>query len=545
MTGLVTAFGSGAATNSLEDIRRADCIFVVGSNTSSQHPLAYARISDAVKNHGATLMVVDPRATPVAKLAHVHAPIKSGTNLALINAMMHVIIKEGLAQARFIHERTEGFDALVPSLEHTTPQWAEHITGIAAETIMYMARTYATKRASMLLYCMGITQQVTGTESCRALANLVMLCGMVGRASTGLLPLRGQNNVQGSCDMGALPDSLPGYLPVGTELARERFHEVWGNFANLSGLKLTETLGAIGEGRIKSLFVMGENSILSDPDMEATKKALGHLDFLVVQDLFMTPTAELAHVVLPAASALEKDGTFSNTERRVQRVRAALSPLAGTLPDWRILNELINRVSQDSHLRKRYESPHDIFEEIRTVVPSYAGMTYARLEQEQGICWPCPHEEHAGTPTLHEEAFVRGKGCFTVNTFEARGQQVCDQYPLVLITGRLPHHYHTGTMTRRSWALEREAPLALLEMHPDDAAHIGARDHWNVMIKSVRGSVRAKVRVTKDIRKGHVFLPFHYLESAANTLTSHAHLDPFVKIPELKVSAVAVTVVDD
>ncbi len=540
MAGLVTSFGSGAATNSLEDIRRAKCILVVGSNTSGQHPLAYARITDAVKHHGAKLVVVDPRATPVAKLAHIHAPIKAGTNLALINAMIHVILAEGLEDKAFIAERTEGFDELARSVAATTPEWAEGITGIDAEHIRSMAHLYATSGASMLLYCMGITQQVTGTESCRALANLVMLCGMVGRASTGLLPLRGQNNVQGSCDMGALPDCLPGYVPVGTEAAVARFGAVWGDFANTAGLKLTECLGAIHDGRIKNLFIMGENSLLSDPDVEGTKKALASLDFLVVQDLFMTPTAEFAHVVLPAASALEKDGTFTNTDRRVQLVRAALAPLEGTRPDWRILNELITRLTGQAP----YASPEEIFEEIRTHVPSYAGMTYARLEREQGLCWPCPHEEHEGTPTLHCGAFVRGKGLFTVNTFEARGQQVSEEFPLMLITGRLPHHYHTGTMTRRSWALEREAPLALLEMHPDDAAVIGARSHWNVRITSARGSVRAKVHVTKDIRKGHVFLPFHYLESAANTLTSHEHVDPLVKIPEFKVSAVSVVVVD-
>ncbi len=540
MAGLVTSFGSGAATNNLEDIRHAKCIFIIGSNTSGQHPLAYARITDAVKNHGAKLIVVDPRMTPVAKLAHIYAPIKAGTNLALINAMMHVILKESLEDKSFILERTENFELFVDSVADATPEWAEDITGVDADIIRNMAHVYATSGASMVLYCMGITQQVTGTESCRALANLVMLCGMIGRSSTGLLPLRGQNNVQGSCDMGALPDCLPGYLPAGTDAAYARFAEHWGDFANRSGLKLTECISAIHEGRIKNLFVMGENSLLSDPDMEATKKALAQLDFLVVQDLFLTPTAQYAHVVLPAASALEKDGTFTNTDRRVQRVRAALEPLAGTRPDWLILSELMSLLGGE----KVYGSPEEIFEEIRMLVPSYAGMTYARLESEQGLCWPCPDEEHKGTPTLHKGEFVRGKGLFTVNTFEARGQHTNTEFPFMLITGRLPHHYHTGTMTRRSWALEREAPLALLEMHPDDAATIGARSHWNVRITSARGSVRAKVHVTKDIRKGHVFLPFHYLESAANILTSHEHLDPLVKIPEFKVSAVAVEVVD-
>ncbi len=540
MAGLVTSFGSGAATNTLEEIRHTDCIFIIGSNTSAQHPLAYARISDAVKNNGAKLIVVDPRRTPVAQMAHLHLPIAPGTNLALINAMMHVILHENLQNSEFITTRTENFAALAASVQNTTPAWAAAITGLAAEDIIQAARFFATAPTAMTLYCMGVTQHVTGTYTCRALANMTMLCGMVGRPSAGLLPLRGQNNVQGSCDMGALPETLPGYVQAGSTQGHDIFAPVWGDFSNKEGKKLTEMMHAMQQGHIKALYVMGENPMLSDADKTSTENALRALDLLIVQDLFITETAQLAHVILPAASSLEKDGTFTNTERRVQRIRRALGPVGEARPDWHILGDLMARI--DGKV-SQYSNAEDIFEEIRTVVPSYAGINYARLEAEQGLCWPCLTEEHAGTPILHTKQFSRGLGLFTVNAFEAVGQQKDEDYPFILVTGRLAHHYHTGTMTRLSWALERESPTAFLEMHPDDAAKIGARNMWNVRIKSLRGEISATLHVTKNISPGIVFLPFHFWESAANVLTSHEHLDPIVKIPEFKVSAVSVSVI--
>ncbi len=540
MAGLVTSFGSGAATNPLEDIRHADCIVVIGSNTSSQHPLAYARIVDAV-HKGATLMVVDPRTTPVAKLATQYLPIQPGTNLALINAVLHVILQEHLYDSDFIAMRTENFSAMAESVKYCTPAWAAEITGLEATEIERMARLYATANNAMILYCMGVTQHVTSTETCRALANLSMLCGMVGRPFTGLLPLRGQNNVQGSCDMGALPESLPGYVPAGSALAKERFTPLWGTFANTCGKPLTEMLASMLHEncaeRIKSLYIMGENPALSDADTHSTTKALQSLDFLVVQDLFMTETARLAHVVLPAASYLEKEGTFTNTDRRVQLIDKALMPLGESRPDWRILLDLMQALGHEH----TYASPEDVFEEMRTLIPAYAGMTYARLRDEQGLCWPCPSLDHPGTPILHQTTFTRGKGLFTKNDFAVRGQQCSEEFPFILVTGRLAHQYHTGSMTRRSWALEREAPVAQLEMHPEDAKNIGVKDTWTVKVSSAHGFVYAQVHITKNITRGHVFLPFHFVESAANILTSHKYLDPFVKIPEFKVSAVNIT----
>ncbi len=543
MAGLAASFGSGAATNPLAEIAKADCIFIIGSNTSAQHPLAYAQVVKAVQN-GATLMVADPRKIPVAELANHYLPIPPGTNLVLINALLNVIIAEKLYDDNFIKERTEGFAQMAESVKHCTPHWASKITGLDESDIYTMAKAYAKAKNAMILYCMGVTQHVTSTETCRALANLAMLCGMIGRPSTGLLPLRGQNNVQGSCDMGALPETLPGYVQAGSDLAWQRFYPHWGNFANTQGMKLTEMIEAMHTGRIKSLYIMGENPLLSDADTSVTKEALSNLDFLVVQDLFMTETAQLAHVVLPASSYLEKDGTFTNTDRRVQRIRKALPTYADSQPDWQILLDLIKRLDHEQAYSQDLNTPQEIFDEMTSLVPSYSGMTYERLEKEQGLCWPCLKQDngdlHPGTPILHQDSFTRGKGLFMVNNFEIRGQQASTEYPFILVTGRLAHHYHTGTMTRRSWALEREAPAAFLEMHPDDAKSIGVKDMWYVRVRSPYGSVRVLVHVTSAISRGHVFLPFHFVESAANELTSHKHLDPFVKIPEFKVSAVSI-----
>ncbi len=542
MAGLATSFGSGAATNSLEEIRHADVLFIIGSNTSAQHPLAYARVAEAVKSGRTKLIVADPRTTPVAQLAHIHLPLRPGSNLALINAMLHVVYTEKLHNEAFVEAHTEGFEAFIASIEQVTPQWAADITGLTAQAITEAARLFASSTKAMILYCMGITQHVTGTESCRALANMSLLTGSIGHESAGLLPLRGQNNVQGSCDMGGLPEVLPGYVQAGSTLAEQRFGTLWGDFANECGLKLTEMLHAMAHKNISSVYIIGENPLLSDADTAATEKALRSLDLLIVQDIFLTETAKLAHVVLPAASYLEKEGTFTNTERRVQRIRPVLPPQGQSRADWQIIAQIMQNLDAKS---APYASTEDIFNEICTLVPSYAGMSYARLEAHDGLCWPCPDKEHAGTPIMHSHGFARaqGKGLFTVNIFEARGQQQCQDYPFILVTGRLAHHYHTGTMTRLSWALERESPTAFLEMHPDDAASIGAKQGWNVRIRSPRGEADALLHVTKKITKGTVFLPFHFLESSANALTSHEHLDPIVKIPEFKVSSVSVAVI--
>lgn len=590
MAGLATAFGSGASTNSIEEIRFADVIFILGSNTSAQHPLVYARVADAKKTRGARLIVADPRTTPVAALADEHLALRPGSNLALVNAMLRVILDEGLEDRAFIAARTENVDALRASLAGCTPEWAAGLTGLPPEAIRRAARLYAAGPASTILYCMGVTQHVTGTRTCAALANLAMLCGMVGRPSTGLNPLRGQNNVQGACDMGALPETLPGYLRAGGEEARARFAPLWGSFANTVGLRLTGITAGMNDGTIRAVHVIGENPLQSDPDTRHVAEGFRNTDFLLVQDLFLTPTAELADVVLPAASYLEKQGTFTNTERRVQLVNEVLPPLPGARPDWRILADLIRLMRAEGTPPADYPSPKAVFAEIRKANPAYAGMTYSRLAARDGLCWPCPDENHPGTPILHTSAFSRGRGLFTVNLFDPAeracglaspsgtnapgetedkggpdqaprqdapggapgegsplsdadvdmGETPDDAYPFTLITGRVSHHYHTGTMTRRSWALQRETPEAFLEMHPDDAARLGLKNDWKILIRSRRGSVTARLRVTPEILPGVVFLPFHFAESSANVLTDHQRLDPVAGIPALKMGAVAV-----
>lgn len=337
--------------------------------------------------------------------------------------------------------------------------------------------------------------------------------------------------------MGALPETLPGYVKADSELGHQRFARLWGPFADEQGKKLTEIMDGMRDGSIRAAYIMGENPMQSDPDAAKVEAGLRNLDFLIVQDIFMTPTAQLADVILPATSYLEKQGTFTNTERRVQLINEVLSPLPGTRADWRILCDVINALGG----RADYDSPREIFNEIRQVVPSYAGMDYTRLAEEQGLCWPCPTPDHPGTPYLHAATFTRGRGLFTVNDVpDDLGCATDETYPFTLLTGRVSHHYHTGTMTRRSWALDREYPEAFLDMHPDDAAALRLKDNWKVRVTSRQGSIVARLRTTMDLQPGTVFLPFHFVESPANALTSHEHLDPTVKIPALKLTPVRV-----
>ena len=521
-------------TNSIEDMRLADVIFVVGSNTTEQHPLVAERIIGA-KKRGGRLIVADPRRTKLAALADIHLMLSPGTDLCLVNAMSKHILDAGLHAKAFIVERTQGFEAFAKALEPWTVERAARECGVAADSVRQAAECYATGPNSSLAYCMGVTQHVSGTANCLALANLVMLCGMVGRPHTGLNPLRGQNNVQGSCDMGALPDVLAGYLAADGPEARERFTPVWGDFAAKRGLTLTGMVSGAVKGSIRGLFVMGENPVVSDPDTAHVHKALSKLDFLVAQDIFPTETTKLAHVVLPAASWLEKEGTFTNTERRVQKVNEVLPPLPGTLPDWEILTRLLRCFGHKAD----YARPEDVFMELCSVTPSYAGMTYARLEKEQGLCWPCPAKDHPGTPCLHQGSFARGKGRFVSEYLVNEKETADSEYPLLLTTGRVGFQYHTGSMTRRVWTLSREFPGNFVELHPDDAKSLGVKENWKVRVSSRRGSVLARVRITADIRRGVVFMPFHYGGNPANALTG-SRTDPVTDTPALKLNAVRI-----
>jgi len=535
VAGLAAAFGSGAMTNSIAEIEDADCIFIIGSNTSVAHPLIAMRVFRA-KAKGRKIIIADPRRIPLVAQADLYVRQKAGTDVALLNGMMHLILKNNWQNQTFIDERTENFEAFKAAVDQYPPERAAEITGIPAEEIAKMAELYARSEKSTILYTMGITQHHTGVDNVKSLANLAMLCGQIGRESTGVNPLRGQNNVQGACDMGGLPNVYPAYQAVTDLAVRDKFLKTWQVDAlpDQVGLTIMEIMQGIEAGRIKALVVLGENPLLSDPDTHHVEKVLKGCDFLAVIDIFPTETAGLAHVVLPGAAFAEKDGTFANTERRVQRIRKAVDPPGEAREDWRIIQELATRFGYPMS----YPSPKEIQEEIRQVAPSYGGISYERLEGE-GLTWPCPTAEHPGTPFLHKDRFSRGKGLFHAVDYKEPAEVPDAEFPFVLTTGRLHMHYHTGTMTRNSPTLEKEGPEQLAEIHPADALDLGLAAGDKARISSRRGEILSRVTVTDRVSPGLVFLSFHYGESNANLLTNTA-LDPVAKIPELKVCAVKI-----
>ena len=535
VAGLARAFGSGAMTNSIADLEQADAIFVIGSNTTECHPIIGAAVKRAVRFGKTRLIVADPRVIELAEIADLHLQHRGGTDVALVNALIHVILKEGLEAKAFIAERTEGFEDLRRAVEPYNPQMAAKITGVPAEKIVEAARLYAKADAASIIYSMGITQHTTGTDNVLALANLAMVTGNIGRPGTGVNPLRGQNNVQGACDMGALPNVYPGYQAVDDAAVRAKFEKAWGvRLPSAPGLTVVEIIHAAAEGKVKALYCLGENPMLSDPDITHVEEALKALDFLVVQDIFLSETARLADVVLPAASFAEKDGTFTNTERRVQRVRKALPPPGEARADWKILSDLARRMGHAMD----YPDPSAIQDEIAALTPSYAGIAYERLEA-QGLQWPCTGRDHPGTPILHKDRFTRGRGKFHAIEFIPPKELPDAQFPFLLSTGRILQHFHTGTMSRRSEVLDRLVSVGAIEIHPDDAARLGVADSQPVRVASRRGEITIQARVTDRVAPGTLFLAFHYRESPANRLTIAA-LDPVAKIPEFKVCAVRV-----
>ena len=519
----------------MNDISDAELILVIGSNTTEQHPLASTRIFEALEK-GAELYVVDPRKIRLTDFAHAYAPIEPGTNLPMINAMIHVIIEEGLINKEFIENRTENYEEMKKSVKDCTPEWAESISRVPAETIRQFARKYATTDKAMILFTMGVTQQTTGVKSIRALGNLAMITGHIGRPSTGINPLRGQNNVQGAGDMAALPDYLPGYQRPEWPETKERFTQAWGDISCLRGRNIIEMFNLMEEGTMKAAYIVGENPVLSDPDQNHTIQCLEKVPFLVVQDIFLTETAHYADVVLPAASFLEREGTYTNTDRRVQMIHPVINPIGDCKPDWEIIIEIMKRIGMNVD----YQSPSDIMDEINSTTDLYGGITHERIKKV-GIQWPCPTKDHPGTPILHVDEFKRGKGLFTVNDFEFLGDQRSDEYPFLLTTGRVTHQYHTGTMTRKVWTLAREYPHGFVEIHPKDAEEYGIQMHQSVKITSARGSITAPAMVTDRINERTLFVPFHFAESPANRLTGQ-NLDPIINIPALKVSAVRIEV---
>ncbi len=529
------AFGSGAMTNSIEEIRSADCIFVIGSNTTENHPVIAMEVKAAVRQKGAKLIVADPRRIELVDDAHLWLSQKPGTDVALINGMLQAIISHGWYNKAFVEERTEGFKALAESVKEYTPEAVEAITGVPAKDIEEAARLYAQSPHSSILYAMGITQHTTGTNNVLALANLAMVAGQIGKPSSGVNPLRGQNNVQGACDMGGLPNVYTGYQRVDDKAVQQKFEKAWGvSLSPHPGLTLMEMMKAIGEGKLKALFILGENPILSDPDANKVKDELKHLDLLVVQDIFLSETAELAQVVLPGVSFAEKDGTFTNTERRVQRVRKAIEPLGNARPDWQIIRDLSSRLGYPMN----YSSPAEIMEEIASLTPSYGGIRYERLEG-LGLQWPCPTPDHPGTPFLHKDKFPRGKGKFHVTPYAPAPELPDAEYPFLLTTGRVLYHYHT-LISRKSKGLSEIYPEGVVEINPEDAVRLGIRpDNGLVEVASRRGKVNVKAKVVDTVPPGMVFMTFHFKEAAANLLTLDA-LDPVAKIPGYKVCAVKI-----
>ena len=532
VAGLAATLGSGAMTNSIDEIDVQDAIFVTGSNTTETHPVIGTRIKRAARR-GARLIVADPRRIELAEEAEVFLPLKPGTNVALYNALACAILEEGLADREFIAERTEGFEEWEASVRSCTPEKAAGVCGLDAGDIRRAARIYAGARAAGIYYAMGVTQHTAGTESVMALSNLALACGKLGKAGCGINPLRGQNNVQGACDAGALPDVLPGYRKVSDPAARAAAAAVWGREPPAEpGLTVTEMIRAAETGHIGFLYVMGENPLVSDPDIGHVREALQAAEFLVVQDIFLTETAALADVVLPAACFAEKDGTFTNTERRVQRVRKAVPPPGRAREDLDILAELLARLG----LPQADRTGAGVFAELARLAPQYAGMSWGRLE-DGGLQWPCPAPDHPGTPILHVGRFTRGPGRFIPYRWRPPAEEPDAEYPLVLTTGRNLYQYHTRTMTGREEGLSILAGEAYAELHPEAAVRAGVRHGEILRLSTRRGSIELTARVSEGIRPDTVFVPFHYAEAAANILTGTA-LDPHAKIPELKVCAV-------
>jgi formate dehydrogenase alpha subunit len=527
------AFGSGAMTNSIGEIRNAGCIFVIGSNTTENHPVIALEVKAAVRQGGAKLIVADPRRIDLVDFAHLYLQHRPGTDVALINGMLNIIISNRWLNRAFIEERTEGFEWLVESVKDYTPEAVEKITGVPSPDLIEAARVYAQSPSASILYAMGITQHTTGTNNVLALANLAMVTGQIGKPSSGVNPLRGQNNVQGACDMGGLPNVYTGYQRVDDDAVRQKFEKAWGvPLSPRFGLTLMEMMKGIAEGKVKALFILGENPLLSDPNVNQVKEELKRLDLLVVQDIFLSETAEVADVVLPGVSFAEKEGTFTNTDRRVQLLRKAIHPLGNARSDWEITCDLSSRLGYPM----TYNSPKEIMDEIASVTPSYGGIRYERIENH-GLQWPCPTTDHPGTPFLHKERFSRGKGKFHVTPYAPAAELPDEKYPFLLTTGRVLYHYHT-VMTRKSLGLSEIYPEGVVEINPEDAKRLKIQpDNGLVEVASRRGKVKVKAKVAENLPPGVVFMTFHFKEAAANLLTIDA-LDPVAKIPEFKVCAV-------
>ncbi len=552
-------------SNSMDDVAaNAQALFIIGSNTSEQHPVFGTMLRRAIRKRGVKLIVADPRRIDMTDFAMMHIRQKPGTDIALLNGLMYIILEKGWEDKAFIEERCENFDEFKATVMQYPPEKASEITGVPVEQLYAAAEIMGTTKPMAVMWAMGITQHIVGVRNVMTLANLQMLLGNMGKPGGGVNPLRGQNNVQGACDMGGLPNVYSAYQPVINEEVRAKFAKAWGVNSDQSsvnsglspkvGLTVTEMIPGILENKIRALYIMGEDPATSDPDSAHIRHCLESIDFLVLQDIFPTETAAFADVLLPGTSFAEKTGTFSNTERRVQLVRQAIAPLGESKPDWQITAEIAKRVigDQSSVTRKidldapwakwEYKSPTDIMAEINALTPSYAGVTHARLEKGERLQWPVLNAEHPGTPILHTKAFARGKGKFMPIDHVPAPELPDDDYPMILSTGRVLYHWHGGEMTRRAKGLMEVYSEALVEINPMDAEKLGVNGHKTLRVTSRRGSIEAEAWVTDRVPPGMVYANFHFPEASANELTIAA-LDPVSKIPSFKVCAVKVELV--
>jgi formate dehydrogenase alpha subunit len=552
VAGLAASFGSGAMSNSIADVtNQAKAIFVIGSNTTEQHPVIGMRIRQAVKQRDAILIVADPRSIPLTDFAAIHLRNKPGSDDALINGLMNIILEKGYADQNFIAERTEGFEEFKAVVQQYTPEKVADLTGVPAEQLYQAAEIMGQTKPMAVLWAMGITQHITGVRNVMNLANLQMLLGNMGIPGGGVNPLRGQNNVQGACDMGGLPNVFTGYQSVTNDEMVKKFESAWGvRLSNKVGMTVTELIPGILKGKTKALYIMGEDPIMSDPDTNHIRKCLNECDFIVLQDIFPTETSPYADVLLPAVSFAEKSGTFTSTERRVQLVSKAIEPEGEAWEDWRIICSLAKRILAEdvrkpvsgAHSGWDYSEPREIMAEIVSVTPSYAGVSYARLEKGETLQWPVNDLSHPGTPILHVGSFTRGLGKFTPIEHVDPAEKPDNEYPMILSTGRVLYHWHGGEMTRRSQGLLDIYSKPLIEVNDEDAYRLGLNGNKRVRITSRRGSIEAEAWVTDRVPPGMVYANFHFPEASANELTIAA-LDPVAKIPEFKVCAVKVEAV--
>jgi formate dehydrogenase (NADP+) alpha subunit len=533
VAGLAITFGSGAQTNNIKDFANAACILSIGSNTTAAHPIIGFQVKQAILK-GTKLIFINPRETSLVKYADLWLRLKPGTDVALVMGMIRIIVEENLQDKTFIDERCENFEAFKESLKEFPLDNVVQITGVPAKQIIAAARMYATIKPSAILYTLGITEHSHGTDNVMSLANLAMVTGNIGKPGSGVNPLRGQNNVQGACDMGALPGSFPGYQTIDNPDIRKKFETSWGvALNNKPGLFLTEMYKSALEKHLKAAYIIGEDPVLSEPDMNHTVQALKNLDFLVVQDIFLSETCKLADVVLPAASFASDDGTFTNTERRVQRIRKAVPAPGEARPDWEIVCLIARKMGKKGF---DYRHASEIWQEMISLTPNMTGITYERLEKG-GIQWPCPDLDHPGTPILHTKTFTRGKGKFMPLIYRPSAELPDQDFPFILTTERSLFHYHTGTMTRQVPGLNKFKNEEFVEINPEDASTLGVLNNDWVTVTSRRGKVNSKVKITEDSPVGVVAMTFHFSECPTNALTNAA-LDPISKTPEYKVCAV-------